>query len=198
MTSLSTLLIVSGLLLFSQGQGAGAVLNFESLSDGETVTSQFPGATFSSTIALVAGISLNEFEFPPSSGSVVVSDDGGPITIVFSSPVLSVFGYFTYLTQTTLTAFDAGSNQLDQAVSLFGNNLALSGDPGSTPNELLTVASAAGISSITITGDPFGGSFTLDDLTFEAATTEVPEPRYTILILAGALAGRALRKLNVL
>jgi len=183
---LHTLPILTGLLLFPQARAA-VVIDFDSLNDGDIVTTQFSGVTFQNTVALTAGISLNEFEFPPRSGSNVVSDNGGPITIAFDAPVLSFSGYFTYLVPLTLTAFDAGNSQVGQAVSVFSSNLALSGDPGSSPNELLSVAFAGGISSISITGDPLGGSFTLDDATFESAAAEVPEPGTLSFLTAGSI-----------
>ena len=50
----------------------GATLDFESLSDGDAVTNQFigEGVTFSNASILTAGVSLNEFEFPPKSGNM--------------------------------------------------------------------------------------------------------------------------------
>jgi hypothetical protein len=173
-------------LLFPQARAA-VVIDFDSLNDGDIVTTQFSGVTFQNTVALTAGISLNEFEFPPRSGFNVVSDNGGPITIAFATPVLSFSGYFTYLVPLTLTAFDAGNSQVGQTVSVFSNNLALSGDSGSSPNELLSVAFAGGISSVTIAGDPFGGSFTLDDATFDPAAAEVPEPGTLSFLTAGGV-----------
>jgi hypothetical protein len=63
--------------------------------------------------------------------------------------------------------------------------LALSGDPGSSPNEFLSVSFASSISSVTITGDPAGGSFVMDDATLATADTEsVPEPTTFSLIAA--------------
>src|SRR5580700_6502590 len=72
-----------------------ATISFETLPDGTpifdgtSITTQFPGLTFTNTTVISAGISLNEFEFPPHSGSNVAFDDGGPITIAFTNPVLS-------------------------------------------------------------------------------------------------------------
>jgi hypothetical protein len=179
------LLPAFGLLLFLQPRlGATTTYDFESFSDSDILTNQLPGLTFTNTIILTAGISLNEFEFPPHSGVNVVSDNGGPISVLFSSPVLNFSGYFTYSTLLTMTAFDAGSNQVGQVLSLFNSNLALSGDHGSSPNELLQVTFAGGISGITIAGDPAGGSFTLDD----AATTSVVSELGTVsLALSGAI-----------
>ena len=167
---------------------AGAIVDFEGLPDGTILSTQYPGLTFSNAIILTAGISLNEFEFPPFSGFNVASDNGGPITIPFASPITTFGGYFTHLGPLTLRAFDIANAQVGLTLSLFSNNLALSGDPGSAPNELLQLF-AGGISSITITGDPAGGSFTLDN----ATTGAVPEPATFSLLLAGSTIVVALR-----
>ena len=156
------------------------VIDFETFPDGTSLTTQYPGLTFSNATIITAGISLNEFEFPPHSGSNASFDDGGPISIAFASPILSFGAYFTYAEPLTLAAFDATSAQVATAASLFSNNEALSGDTGSSPDEFLQVSFASGISSVTITGDPLGGSFTMDDATY---TSAVPEPNSLILIL---------------
>jgi hypothetical protein len=180
----TALQICSCLLLFLQTQArATTTYDFESFVDSDILTNQLPGAAFANTIILTAGISLNEFEFPPHSGVNVASDNGAPISISFTGLALNFSGYFTYATQLTLTAFDAGSNQVGQAVSLFNSNLALSGDVGSSPNEFLQVASVGGISSLTITGDPAGGSFVMDDVSYQSSTT-TPEPETGLLLLS--------------
>ena len=159
--------------------------DFEGLVDSTTIISQFSGLTFSNTIALKAGFSLNEIEFPPRSGDVVVSDDGGAINISFAAPVFSVGGYFTYGSALTLQAFDSSNNLLGVAVaSLFGSNLGLSGDTGSSSNELLSYADIGGaIARVTITGDLLGGSFVMDDLRVDNGNS-VPEPQTLLLALA--------------
>lgn len=163
---------------------APLVVDFDALSDGETVAGQFAGLTFSNATAVTAGLSLNEFEFPPSSGSNVVFDDGGPIRIDFSSPTTSVGGFFTYTVPLTLSAFDASDNLLGSVSSSYSSNLALSGDLGSLPNEWL-VLSALNISYVVVSADLLGGSFTLDDLTYEAAS--IPEPAVVALLLLGGI-----------
>lgn len=184
--------------LLAGGQPAAAVtLNFEGLNDLDSVTSQFAGLTFANTIALVSGAaggSLNELEFPPHSGVTVVSDDSGAITITFDSPVASVSGFFTYSAALTITAFDALLAAIDTATSAFGSNTAASGDAGSTPNELLSVAAVSGIASLTIEGAADGGSFVLDDLTF--VPLAVPEPRMlgSLLCATAALLAVAARQ----
>ena len=179
--------LVLGLLLAASVLSADAIIiDFESLSDSTPVTNQFPGLAFNDATVINAGVSLNEFEFPPYSGTNVVFDDSGPISIVFSfaQPVVSFGGFFTYQSPLTLEAFDNTSNQVDAVTSSFSSNLALSGDASSTPNELLQVAFAGGLSRVTITGDPAGRSFVLDDVTVKTA---VPEPSGFLLALIAAV-----------
>jgi hypothetical protein len=200
------LLMGAGLVLFTQKPvGASSVLNFETFPDGTPildstpVTTQFPGLTFSNTIILTAGISLNEFEFPPRSGSNVASDNGGPITITFAAPVQSFSGYFTYGHSLTLQAFGSTNNLVASAVSRFSINEALSGATGSQPNELLQVSFSGGISKVTITGDPAGTSFTLDDMNAGNLPSSVPSPVPTVTppvllvlaVLIGLIGARA-------
>jgi hypothetical protein len=136
---------------------------------------------------LTSGSSLNEFEFPPHSGINVVSDVDGPISMDFSSnPVLDFAAYFTYMLPVTIEAYDAGNNLVDSVTSAFFANMALSGDNESSPNELLQVSFASGISSLVITGNPiFGGSFVMDDASY---TAPVPEPSTISLLLVGGIA----------
>jgi hypothetical protein len=144
---------------------AVTLLTFEGFADSTILTNQYSGETFGNAIILTAGITLNEFEFPPHSGVNVASDNGGPMTISFTSPVQSFSGYFTYSEPLTVRAFNAASAQVAAATSQFSDNEALSGIAGSSPNELIQVTSAGGIASVTIAGDPAGESFTLDDAT---------------------------------
>ncbi len=183
---ITSLLFLLLLIVFSHRLVAATItLDFEGFPDSTTLDTQYPGLTFSNTIILTAGISLNEFEFPPHSGSNVVSDNGGPLTIAFITPVFFFGGFFTYAEPLTLAAFDASSNRVAQGISTFSSNDALVGDPGSSPNEFLSVSFLAGISSVTITGDPAGGSFVLDDATITAP--DVPEPSSALLSLTVAI-----------
>ena len=177
-------LLLAILLLPSALFADSFTINFDGLSDSDPVTTQFPSLTFSNATVLTAGISLNEFEFPPFSGSNVVFDAGGPIFIGFLNPIDSFGGYFTYSQALTLQAFDAGNNLLGSSTSLLGSNLALSGDPGSSPNEFLQL-SFAGISSVRISGDSLGGSFTADNVTYTTPVAAVPEPSSIYLLLSG-------------
>jgi hypothetical protein len=183
-----------GMLLFGAVQTASATtFDFEGLTDGDTVTNQFAaqGVTISNGTILTAGVSLNEFELPPKSGSNVLSDSGSPLSFSFTIPVLSFGGLFTYLVPTTVSAFDAGSNLLGSVTSAFSSSLALSGDAGSSPNELLQLAGIGNIARVDITGDPAGGSFVVDDVQFSA----IPEPG-TLLLTGSILAFFVMRRLS--
>lgn len=172
------------------------VYDFEGFDDLTSLTTQYSGLAFSNTIILTAGISINELEFPPHSGVGVASDDGGPISVSFAVPVLSFGGYFTYALPLTLTGFDALNNQIAAANTAFSSNDGLYGDPGSSPNEFVSIAFAQGISSVTITGSPEGGSFVLDDATLTTESSAVPEPSsfYLLLNLVGGFLLVSFRK----
>jgi hypothetical protein len=163
-------------------EGTTTTLNFEGFDDSTILTTQYSGVTFNNTIILTAGIGLNELQLPPHSGVNVASDNGGPIEIVFSSPITSFAGYFTYFDQLNITAFDASSSEIASTMSAYSDNDALYGDPGSSPNEYLSINYAGGIGSIMITGDPAGGSFVLDDAAYTSLpATTTPEPSCFVL-----------------
>jgi hypothetical protein len=188
---LRLVVLVAALIIPSRSWAAPITIDFESLTELDSVTNQFAGVTFSNTTVLAAGSLLNEIELPPHSGTNVVFDDSGPMSIVFDSPVYSLAGYFSYLEPLTLAAYDTSSNLIASLTSSYLNNSAVSGDPGSSPNELLSFSSLGEISSLIITGDPAGGSFVLDDLTFDtSAPTLSPTPEPATLALVGSgLAG---------
>jgi hypothetical protein len=179
---------------------APILIDFESLADLEELTTQFAGLTFSGATGLQSGAlggSLNEFEFPPLSGTGVVFDTASEIRVDFATGALSVGGYFTYIAPITMTAY-SGATVLGSVTSQFDQNTAFGGNP---VNELLQLAFASPITHVTFAGSPLGGSFTLDD--FSANTVDdvapVPEPGTIGLLLSGValLAGRRkLRKLS--
>jgi hypothetical protein len=173
------------------------IIDFEGLPDSTFLSNQYPGLTFFNAQIATAGISLNELEFPPHSGVNVVVDVSGPISILFATPVSSVGGYFTYASLVTLTGYDTSSNLISSAASAFNTNEALSGEAGSSPNEFMQVSSGAGIARLTITGEPTGSSFAMDDLVYQAEAVVIPEP--STLKLAGsacllALAAQFIKK----
>ncbi len=185
--SCAVVLLLLAVAASEAAQADVTVLDFEAFTDSTPLTTQYPGVTFSDATVISAGITLNEFELPPHAGTNVVFDDGGPMTINFATPVLSFGGYFTYYEPLTLQGFDSTDTEVASAQSLFSINVGCdpgpfcSGDPGSSPNEFIQVSSAAGISSFTMTADPNGSSFVLDDATY--ATASVPEPASVFLLL---------------
>ena len=186
--TIRTFFLVAALLgLISKPAAAAPItLDFEALADLESLTTQYSGFVFTTAAALTSGVvggSLNELENPPVSGVTVVGDDVGPISVQFLIPVNSVSGFFTYTTSVVLNAFDVNGNLLGAASSLFTNNQLLSGDAGSSPNELLALRFTENIARIEILGTAVGNSFTLDDLTVNA----VPEPATLTLLGGGAL-----------
>lgn len=181
-------LAVAFAFLIAAPAGAGPVLTFEAFGDSEVLTNQIPGLTFIGAQVASAGLSLNEFELPPRSGANVAVDLGGSFRIDFASPVPSFSAYFTYFLPLTLQAHDASNNLLSSVSTAFTSNAAISGDPGSQPNELLKVQ-AANIAYVTITGgDPAGNSFAFDD------ASAVPEPAAVSLLLVGSALLRIVRR----
>src|SRR4051794_35485499 len=87
---------------------AGAVIDFENVDNGTPVTNQYSGLVFSGAVVLSAGLDLNEFEYPPHSGSNVLADIGGTISIDFLTAASGFSGYFTYRVPLTMTIFDQG------------------------------------------------------------------------------------------
>jgi hypothetical protein len=114
-----------------------------------------------------------------------VFDDGGPLAIEFSIPVTSILAYLSYAVPVTLELYDAGSTLVGTATSLFTSNMALSGESGSFPNEMFSLVFAGGFSRAVFVGDAMGGSFALDDLSFEPAANGIPEPSTLALALLG-------------
>ncbi len=162
-------------------------IDFEGIADGTNIAATYSGqgATFGNASVITAGISLNELEFPPHSGQNVATDSGGPVTIAFTTPVSAFSGFFTYGSALTLTAYDILNNQVASSSSAFNQNYVSSGNPA---NELLSLNFASGIDHVTLTGDPSGGSFVLDDISFNTtiSTTQTPEPS-TFILFSGAL-----------
>ena len=141
-------------MMLADSVAAGpTAINFDGLADGTSVTTQYQaqGVIFTQATAVTAGLSLNELDFPPHSRRNVVFDDGGVISGVFTSPVVSFGGYFTYTTPFTISGFNQFGNQVASSMSLFANNTA---SFGHTLNEFLKVNYAGGIRSFILTGSP--------------------------------------------
>jgi hypothetical protein len=159
------------------------IINFDGLVDGEDITNQFSEVLFQNAMIATSGFSLNEFQFPPMSGANVAFDSAGPITLDFASPVKILSAYFTYSTPLRLYAFDMALNLVETSLSLYSQNLAQSGDPGSSPNELISISYSAGVKRLIIEGSAAGSSFTMDDLYF--SVQNIPAPQTVLLLFLG-------------
>lgn len=174
--------LCASIFLSWAGIAQAYAIDFESLGDGDPVGLSYPGIDFSNVTVIRAGLSLNDFEFPPRSGEAVAFDDGGVMLLSFAAPIEFFEGFVTYTESLLITAFNSSNAVVATSTTLFANNLALSGDSGSKVNEVLRL-SGDGIRRIEIAGNPGGTSFVLDDVSFRLASP-VPEP--TSLILCGA------------
>ena len=179
--------VVAALAIFSPLSAQSALIGFEEFADGTALTNQIAGLTFTNATVLQAGITLNEFDFPPGGGTNVIVDEGGPMSIVFGTSVSTFSAFFTYVSQVTLLAYDDADVLVDTATSLFGANFVSAGTVGASPNELLQLDFAGGMRRIELIGDPGGLSFVLDDASFEPVSPgRVPEPS-SVLLAATAL-----------
>ena len=181
-------------MLVAQSSRA-ALINFEGPEDGTVIDlGLYPGLNFTNASIVLAAITLNDFDFPPKSGVNVAFDSGGAIGIVFSDPILSFSGYFTYVAPLTLSFYSGSSALLGTVTSAYGINTGGDGAVGSSPNEFLSYTNAAGIKSVVILGDAAGNSFVLDDLNYATPTASgVPEPG-TMLTALGAFLILTLRR----
>jgi len=181
---MKTTFLAAALLGCSLARAVPIAVDFEAFTSGQTLTTEVPGLTFSNTVILTAGVTLNEVDFPPRSGVNVAHGLGaGPITIDFAAPLDSFAAYFTYNSAVTMTAYDSALAVLGSVTSAFSANYVSGGDAGASPNELMQLAGLGQISRLTI-GDS-AINFVMDDLLAVPAVVNVPEPRTVGLILVG-------------
>ena len=162
---------------------SAVTLDFEDLSEATLVTDQYLslGVSFDHAIILTAGVNLDDYDYPPLSGSNVLSDFGGPIAMTFSAPINSVSLHTTYGLPLTISIFGTDGTLVDELSTAFASNSSISGDSGSQPNELITYTYSSGIGAVVLTGAASGQSFVLDDL----SVTPVPEAPSWLCLAAG-------------
>jgi hypothetical protein len=186
------LLLPALLLSCSSLAFAGPVttINFEQYSEYTQITTQYAGegATFTNALQLVAP-GYDYFDFPPTSGSgVITNDPGDPITVAFSVPVNSVSGFYADPYGVVVTAYSSTNAVLDTF-----NGAGIIG-----ADDAFSVTSSGDIAYITIS-DLYGipDDETVDDLSYSGSTNPViPEPGSFVLLGTGLLsmAGAVRRK----
>jgi hypothetical protein len=151
------------------------LIDFEGLPDLVSVNELYAaeGVHFSNAISLTAGFSLNEFDYPPSSGVVAIGDDFAPIEIRFDNLAYDISAFFTYASQLTFSAYGAGGALIGVYVNPGFDNL------GSSEQIALNFFN---VESLIIAGE-FDGSYIMDDLGF----TTVPAPGSGLFLLMGLL-----------
>jgi len=160
-------------------------LDFENIAD-LTVLGALGQASFSGAYIASAGLTLNEFEVPPHSGTNVALNEDASMIINFANGVQAISGFVTY-SSPLIIKFYGGSGELGNYSSLFSSNLALSGDPQSSANEYFSFNSIEPITGLSIISQA-ENSFALDDLTFSVIEEEprnIPEPNTIALWLLG-------------
>lgn len=177
---LSTFLFI---YLFITVPAQATLITFEGLTDNLSLSNEIPGLTFNGATVQTAGISLNEFDFPPKSGDNVTIAFTNLLEITFADMMDTVSGYFTYADSLTFSIYDTNGGLLASSQSAGVSNL------GS--NELITLSSQ-GIALLRINSN---SNFTLDDLSYSNASVPVPEPS-TILLFAIGIIGLGVSRLT--
>jgi hypothetical protein len=171
-------LVALAAILVSPRPARAGFIDFETLGLDEFVTNQFAsdGVLFGNAVTLVAGISLNEIDFPPSSGSNVISGLGsGPLTADLISEVSHVSFQITTANVARVRYFDASAVLLGEVLvdpNLGGHTLVSFDSPGIAS---VSIGSQANSSAFFLTVDDFGFS------------GSVPEPSTLALMICGGL-----------
>lgn len=161
-------------------EAAATPIDFEAYTDNTPLTNEEAGLTFSGGVILTAGVSLNEFDFPPTSGVNVLGALSGTLDIALDTPATGFSGYFSHLEELTFSGYDSLHNLLFSIATANSSNLG-----GST----LISHSADGLALLSITGAQ-GLGFTLDDLDIQSAAA-IPEPGSLALLMLGGLSALA-------
>ncbi len=159
--------------LFINVPAWATLVTFEGLPDNLSLSNEISGLFFNGATALTAGVSLNEFDFPPKSGDNVAAALTGLLEITFVDLMDTVSGYFSYADSLTLSIYDANGGLLASAQSAGAGNLG--------GNELITLG-GQGIAMLQVTSS---SGFTLDDFSYDI--NSIPEPEIIFLFIIGAI-----------
>ena len=120
-------LLATGLMI-GPITGNAIVIDFEGGTDGDAITNQYSsdGLSVSGAIFAVAGLSLNDLEAPPKSGTVVALSSADDVSFDFSTLQSSFSAYFTYSDALSVWAYDSTNSIVAAWNSPFVSNLAVS------------------------------------------------------------------------
>jgi hypothetical protein len=157
---------------------AAPIIDFESLAVDEVVTTQFApdGALFGNAVTLVSGVSLNEIDFPPSSGTNVISGLGsGALGIGIITAAVEVSFQLTTADIAVVSYYDSASALIGQTqvAPNLGSHTLVQLHAAGAPIAGVRIASLA-------TGDAF--FLTVDDV-----QVTVPEPSAFLALAVGLL-----------
>jgi hypothetical protein len=156
------------------------VLTFEGLANNQDVNNFYAGVTFNNAVAAIAGQSLDATEFPPASGVTVAEPFDSEMVINFQSPITDFQALFTHTDPMTLK-FSLSGNVVGSVDSIFRNNLAISGDTGTHPNEAIGFHLDTGFDSALVEID---GGYVMDNVSFGSGES-APEPATVAPMIGG-------------
>lgn len=176
--------LAAATLIVASASASSAVIDFEAFNDNFTLTDEVPGLAFAGGTVLTAEVGLNEFDYPPVSGTNVLAALNGTLLVEFGEQVNQFSAYFSFSDLLSLVGFDIVGKTLIDFTSPVSSNL------GSSSLFSLSPPSIASI--LVSTAD--GSAFTLDDLGFsQDAVTPLPEPATLALLALGLFAGFVVR-----
>lgn len=167
-------------LCFQLTQTANAgFVDFENFSDGDLLTTEIPGLTFNDATVLMAGVSLNEIDFPPHSGGNVIASFGGVLTVNFDTPIHLVGGFISYADAAGVNLSLYDINNILLADALFAIPV---GPSNIVSNQFISLGASNIRSMVVSLNSPIPDNpFTFDDFTY------VPEPATVLLISLGLI-----------
>ena len=175
------------------------VINFDSLAEGDVVTTQFPGVTFSSQTGLEILVTAQAGAFGTSLPNFICTGAGsisctGAVYVDFASAVSGL----TFLAVGDDNTGDIGDVRAFAGALLLGTiDIIGDGNPFGSPY-LVDLSAFSGVTRIEIANirDEFGLGY--DDFTFDASDGAVPEPStWAMMLLGFGAVGFAMRRRKV-
>lgn len=154
-----------------------APIDFDNFNDSSTLSNELPGIAFSGGIVLTAGVGLNEFDYPPHSGSNVLLAYNGKLEIAFATPVEQFSGYFTHPETVTFSGFNPSQAMLF-SFTLPGSNVGASA---------MTAYAFQGLAFLTIESAT-GTAFAMDDFDITPGAALPLPGTFSLAAMTGLLA----------